>query len=162
MGTNSKLHVQFSSRYWRALGSNGETFADTGYQNTWEVTRAQPGTSGILVDYTGGNIGASFGSGTPESRAAQVPRPARAGAAGRDEGLERQATIDFWPGYEWTQGSYSFWKVGQYQRFAGIEGRRQGNCHFAGEHTSIDFQGYLNGAVETGERAAAEILADLK
>ena len=43
-----------------------------------------------------------------------------------------------------------------------MEGRRQGNCLFAGEHTSIDFQGYLNGAVETGQRAAAEILADLK
>ena len=38
----------------------------------------------------------------------------------------------------------------------------EGNCHFAGEHTSVDFQGYLNGAVETGERAANEILADLK
>ena len=33
---------------------------------------------------------------------------------------------------------------------------------FAGEHTSQDFQGYLNGAVETGERAASEILGDLK
>jgi monoamine oxidase len=52
--------------------------------------------------------------------------------------------------------------VGQYQRFAGMEGRRQGNCFFAGEHTSIDFQGYLNGAVETGQRAAGEILADFK
>jgi monoamine oxidase len=69
MGTNSKLHVQFSSRFWRGQGSNGETFADTGYQNTWEVTRAQAGKSGILVDYTGGKIGASFDSGTPESRA---------------------------------------------------------------------------------------------
>jgi monoamine oxidase len=38
----------------------------------------------------------------------------------------------------------------------------QGNCQFAGEHPSIDFQGYLNGAVETGQRAAADILADLK
>ena len=41
MGTNSKLHVQFSSRYWNSLGCDGATFADTGYQNTWEVTRAQ-------------------------------------------------------------------------------------------------------------------------
>ena len=63
-----------------------------------------------------------------------------------------RATIDFWPGYQWTKGSYSYWKVGQYQRFAGMEARRQGNCLFAGEHTSIDFQGYLNGAVETGQR----------
>ena len=43
-----------------------------------------------------------------------------------------------------------------------MEARRQGNCLFAGEHTSIDFQGYLNGAVETGQRAAGEILADFK
>ena len=56
------------------------------------------------------------------------------------------------------RGSYSYWKVGQYQAFAGIEGRPEGSCHFAGEHTSIDFQGYLNGAVETGQRAASEVL----
>jgi monoamine oxidase len=36
MGTNSKLHVQFTDRHWEGLGCNGETFADTGYQNTWD------------------------------------------------------------------------------------------------------------------------------
>jgi len=71
MGTNTKLHLQFSSRFWRAQGANGDTFSDTGYQNTWEVTRAQAGKSGILVDYTGGTIGASFGSGTATTRAQQ-------------------------------------------------------------------------------------------
>src|SRR3954464_5649957 len=71
MGTNSKLHVGFKKRFWRDLGCNGETYADTGYQNTWEVSRGQAGTSGILVDYTGGNIGATFASGTPDSRARQ-------------------------------------------------------------------------------------------
>ena len=162
MGTNSKLHVQFSSRFWRAQGSNGETFADTGYQNTWEVTRAQPGKSGILVDYTGGKIGASFGSGTPASRAAKFLGQLEPVLPGATKAWNGKAAIDFWPGYRWTKGSYSYWKVGQYQRFAGMEGRRQGNCLFAGEHTSIDFQGYLNGAVETGQRAAGEILADLK
>jgi monoamine oxidase len=162
MGTNSKLHVQFSSRFWRGQGSNGETFADTGYQNTWEVTRAQAGKSGILVDYTGGKIGASFGSGTPESRAKQFLTQLEPVLPGATKAWNGRATIDFWPGYEWTKGSYSYWKVGQYQRFAGMEARRQGNCLFAGEHTSIDFQGYLNGAVETGQRAAGEILADFK
>jgi monoamine oxidase len=72
------------------------------------------------------------------------------------------ATLDFWTAYPWTKGSYSYWKVGQYTRFSGAESARSGNCHFAGEHTSQDFQGYLNGAVESGARAAAEILADLK
>jgi len=162
MGTNSKLHVQFSSRFWRAQRSNGETFADTGYQNTWEVTRAQPGKSGILVNYTGGKVGASFGSGTPESRAAKFLGQIEPVLPGATKAWNGKAAIDFWPGYRWTKGSYSYWKVGQYQRFAGMEARRQGNCLFAGEHTSIDFQGYLNGAVATGQDAAGEILADFK
>jgi monoamine oxidase len=161
MGTNSKLHVQFRSRHWEALGSNGETFADTGYQNTWEVTRAQPGRSGILVDYTGGLVGASFGSGTPRTRAQRFLTQIEPVLPGISQEWNGRATIDFWPDYEWTRGSYSYWKVGQYTAFAGIEGRQEGNAHFCGEHTSIDFQGYLNGAVETGERVAAEVIADL-
>ena len=162
MGTNSKLHIQFSSRHWVGLGSNGETFADTGYQNTWEVSRAQAGTSGILVNYTGGNYGATFGSGTPASRARQFLAQVEPVLPGITPKWNGKATIDYWQGYPWTKGSYSFWKVGQYTKFAGVERERQGNCHFAGEHTSIDFQGYLNGAVESGERAAGEILADFK
>jgi monoamine oxidase len=161
MGTNSKLNVQFRRRHWNDLGSNGETYADTGYQCTWDVTRAQPGQSGILVDYTGGLVGASFGSGTPRQRAQRFlteVEPVLPGISSHWNGL---ATVDFWPGYEWTRGSYSFWKVGQYTSFAGIEGRQEENAHFCGEHTSIDFQGYLNGAVETGERAAAEVVSDL-
>jgi monoamine oxidase len=161
MGTNSKLHVQFKDRFWYP-DNNGNTYADTGYQNTWEVTRAQPGATGILVDYTGGNIGASFGTGTPAERAQQFfsqIKPLYPDAASHWNGV---ATIDYWTGYQWTKGSYSYWKVGQYTKFSGMEKMRQGNCHFCGEHTSQDFQGYLNGGVETGERAAAEILADLK
>jgi monoamine oxidase len=164
MGTNSKLHVQFDRRLWNTLGCNGETYADTGYQNTWEVTRAQPGSSGILVDYTGGKIGASFGpaNGTPTERAKKFLKQIEPVLPGIGAQWNGRATIDFWTGYQWTKGSYSYWKVGQYTKFAGAEREAEGNCHFAGEHTSIDFQGYLNGAVESGERAAGEILAGLK
>ena len=35
---------------------------------------------------------------------------------------------------------------------------REGNLHFCGEHTS-EFQGFMNGAVESGERVAQEVLA---
>jgi monoamine oxidase len=170
MGTNSKLHLQFHDRYWYEFESNGETFrnngetfADTGYQNTWEVTRAQGGAPGILVDYTGGDVGASFGpeNGSATERAQQFLgqiEPVLPGISD-DHWIDGQATIDYWTGYEWTKGSYSFWKVGQYTRFAGREREIEGGaCHFCGEHTSIDFQGYLNGAVETGYRAAAEVI----
>jgi monoamine oxidase len=162
MGTNSKLHLQFTKRYWNDLGNNGNTFADTGFQNTWEVTRAQPGTSGILVDYTGGNVGASFGSDTPSSLAQQFLTQIDPLLPGLANYWNGRATVDFWTAYEWTKGSYSYWKVGQYTKFSGIEKTPQGTCYFAGEHTSQDFQGYLNGGVETGERAAGEILAALK
>jgi monoamine oxidase len=58
--------------------------------------------------------------------------------------------------------SYSYWKPGQYHTFSGYEGVRQGNIHFAGEHCSQDFQGYMEGGASEGVRAAGEILADLK
>jgi monoamine oxidase len=166
MGTNSKLHVEFKDRFWYAAGNNGNTYADTGYQNTWEVSRAQGGGKGkgLLIDYTGGNIGASFGSGTPSSRAQQFMSQLQPLFPGTNilSHWTGRAIVDFWTGYRWTKGSYSYWKVGQYTKFSGMEKERQGNCHFAGEHTSQDSQGYLNGAVETGERAAGEILDDLK
>jgi monoamine oxidase len=94
MGTNSKLHVQFRRRHWETLNSNGETYADTGYQNTWEVTRAQAGRSGILVDYTGGQIGASFGSGTPEERAEQFLAQIEPVLPGRSAQWNGRATVD--------------------------------------------------------------------
>ena len=91
MGSNSKLNVQFNSRPWVALGSNGETYSDRGYQLTWEVTRAQPGTAGILVDYTGGNIADTFGTARrrPALRSSSrkssrcCPASARSGMAAR-------------------------------------------------------------------------------
>jgi len=165
MGTNSKLHVQFTDRHWNDLGCNGETFADTGYQNTWEVSRAQPGASGILVDYTGGKVGASFATGTPQERAQQFLGQLEPVLPGISAKWNQRATVDFWPAYPWTKGSYSYWKVGQYTKFAGVEREREGralNCHFAGEHTSVDFQGYLNGGVETGQRAATEVITALR
>ena len=77
-GRNDKLQLQFTSRYWNQSGpwvsqvgiSNGASYADTGYQNTWDVTRSQSGTTGILVDYTGGNVAGSFAPSTPYSSAA--------------------------------------------------------------------------------------------
>jgi monoamine oxidase len=164
MGTNSKLHVQFSQRRWYDLGCNGETYADTGYQNTWEVTRAQSGAQGILVDYTGGTIGSSFGpkNGTPSTRAKQFLAQLEPVLPGLTPLWNGKAYIDYWPGNPWSLGSYSYWRVGAYTSFAGAEREASGGCHFAGEHTSVDFQGYLNGAVESGYRAANEIVAAYK
>jgi len=55
------------------------------------------------------------------------------------------------------QGAYSYWRVGQYTGFSGYEGAQEGHVHFAGEHTTQDFQGYMEGATLSGERCAKEI-----
>jgi monoamine oxidase len=162
MGTNAKVTLQFTSRFWRNQGCTGETYSDRGYQNTWEASRAQPGTSGLLVWYTGGDPGVAVGSGTPESQAATFLSQIEPVLPGATANWNGKVTRDYWAGNPWTKGSYSYWKAGQYTRFSGAESEASGNCHFAGEHTSQDFQGYLQGAVETGERTASEILAALK
>ncbi len=49
--------------------------------------------------------------------------------------------------------SYSYWRVGQYAAFSGYERVRQGprgQIHFAGEHCSVDFQGYMEGGAAEG------------
>jgi monoamine oxidase len=58
--------------------------------------------------------------------------------------------------------SYSCWLVGQCTTIAGHEARPQGRVHFAGEHTSVEYQGFMEGGAQSGFRAAEEILADYR
>ena len=170
-GRNSKLQLQFDTRYWYGLGSNGNLYSDLGIQNTWEVSRAQPGASGLIVDYAGGDLAATFKSAAPYSNAATNPKVA---TYARDV-LARLETV--WPGISqhwngraslstpWLDPllncSYSYWKPGQYVGFSGYEGVPQGAIHFAGEHCSQDFQGYMEGGAVEGARAAKEVLTAL-
>jgi monoamine oxidase len=175
MGANSKLHLQFTRRLWNGKGawpgvSSGESYADTGYQNSWDVSRAQPGYEGLLVDYTGGTPARAFDAGVPfagESNA-KVTAYART-FLGQLEGVypgitalwNGRATLSAWPKNPYSLGAYSYWPTDYCQRYAGYEGVRQGNTHFAGEHCSIDYQGYMEGGATEGQRAAQEVLADL-
>jgi len=176
-GKNAKLHLQFKSRYWNTPGQwgigNGNAYSDTGFQNTWDVTRAQGGDTGILVDYTGGGVPlASYNGDSTDPR---VARRFAQTFLGQIEplfpGITQQwsgvATLDVPLTNPYLLGSYSYWKVGQYTKFSGYEKARQpdpttGKCHFAGEHCSQDFQGYMEGGASEGARAANEILSDYK
>jgi hypothetical protein len=75
-GTNAKLALQFRSRPWRGSGpwgiSTGQIITDLAFQNTWEVSRSQPGSEGILVDYTGATPARRW-----TTRARQASRPRR-------------------------------------------------------------------------------------
>lgn len=160
VATNSKLMLQFTDRHWESLGSSGALVSDV-YHDTWATTRGQTGQSGILVNFTGGNLGNSFGSGSANSYAQQFLQRIEPDLPGLSQKWNGIAKLDYWPGYRWTKGSYSCYTVGQYTKFRGILGEPEGRCFFAGEHTSLDFQQFLNGAVETGNRAAREVLSKL-
>ena len=160
-GASTKFQMQFKRRVWNDLGNNGDTYSDRGYQTTWEATRAQAGRSGILVNFSGGTNALSYNQ-PVDQLAPRILGQLEAVLPGASANFNGLATVDYWPGYRWTRGSYAFWQVGQYTSIAGAEGLREGNAHFCGEHTSIDFQGYLNGAVDSGERAARELLRDLR
>jgi monoamine oxidase len=54
-------------------------------------------------------------------------------------------------------GAWSQYTIGQYTGISGIEAVPEGNIHFAGEQTSPSYQGYIEGAVRSGLRAAGEI-----
>jgi monoamine oxidase len=132
-GRNSKLQLQFANRLWNGQGSNGASFSDTGYQNTWDVTRGQPGAAGILVNYTGGNVAAALSAGTPYANAAnpkvttlaqkflKQAEPVFPGIAGRWNGRATLSTPMLDPRLNC---SYSYWRVGQYAGFAGWEPAR--------------------------------------
>ncbi len=174
-GRNTKLQLQFASRYWNTRGpwgkSTGGSYTDIGIQNTWDVTRAQDGATGIMVDYSGGSIAGGYTPSTPYSNAGSNPQVTAYAKA-----FLKQIEHVF-PGItqQWTGKatlstpfrdpllnlSYSYWKVGQYTLFGGYEGVPQGNIHFAGEQCSQDFQGFMEGGAAEGIRAAKEILAAL-
>lgn len=157
-GTNNKLMLGFDTRVWQAAGSNGSSLTDLPYQRTWDASRGQPGESGILVNFTGGRAGLRAGDGTPEARAAEFLAQLEKVYPGASDAWTGQAVRFHWPSYPLTLGSYACYKPGQVAAFRGVEKEAVGGLHFAGEHTSLEYQGYMNGGVESGERAAAEIL----
>ncbi|MGZ8376669.1 MAG: flavin monoamine oxidase family protein [Gemmatirosa sp.] len=162
-GTNAKLMVGFGERAWRTRHrSNGSVLTDLPFQLTWETSRLQPGPSGILTNFTGGAHGVALGSGTPAEQAAALVRDLDGvlpGVAAARTGM-REARFH-WPSHPWTRGSYACYLPGQWSALRGAEGERAGTLHFAGEHTSLEAQGFMEGGCESGERAAREVLASL-
>jgi len=178
LGKNDKLHLQFSTRQpWTNPGpwpgkTNGTTWSDQGYQAAWEVSVAQPGTRGIQAGYPSGSYAATFTPATPystietESKIAGYAQqflaqiePVLPGLTAAWNGKASLSVPHRDPNYNC---SYSYYRVGQYHTFSGYEALRQGNIHFAGEHCTEAFQGYMEGGAITGVAAANEILADLK
>jgi monoamine oxidase len=165
MGTNGKLNLQLNRTFadlgWSAGFSSDEPHYVT-WDSTYGQTRPAPRTP-VLTVYNGGHDGATY----PTDRG-HAPAPDRivhgtlaALARGVDDiadAFNGLAYLDAPVNDPWIRGSYAGFGPGQYTDFWGCLGDPEGPVHFAGEHTSTHSQGYLNGAVESGERAAAEVV----
>ena len=163
-GVNSKLMVGTKSRPWNAqlLGFNspltGTIYSDRGFQVVWDTSAGQEGTGGVITNFITGAAAKSEESTvlqTLESSLASLS-PDLASA------LNTQVRASFfWPNHPHTKASYAGPLAGQYTSFADHAARAElGNrLFFAGEHTSATSQGFMNGAVESGERVAKEVLA---
>lgn len=162
-GTNAKLMVGFESRPWRTVSrSAGEAFSDAGFQCVWETSRAQAGAAGVLTNFTGGFHGVNLGEGDAPAQAERLVSRLERVFPGVTAARGGAPAVRFhWPSHPWTRGSYACYRPGQRTTLRGAEGERVGNVHFAGEHCSMEFQGYMEGAVETGEAVAATLLAEL-
>jgi monoamine oxidase len=166
LGTNSKIFMQYGSRVWNAAGTTGNCFDDGAVQGGWDATSRQAGQAGILAALPGGRSAADWGRRYGLTSHRGRPPDSMVTAFRRDFDLLFPGTSPAFNGrsfYVWSpgdphlRGAYSYLATGQFTGFNGVQGQREGNLHFAGEHTSQDYQGYIEGALRSGYRCAAEI-----
>jgi monoamine oxidase len=158
-GTHTKLIGAFRGRPWQTVSNKtGAVFTDNGLQYVWETSTGQRGNTGVLTNFLGGKAGIAAASGTPEAQFRRaLPLLDQVFPRTSAQYIEDSALRFAWTDNPYSKGSYACYKPGQWS-FQGHEGERVGNLHFCGEHTSEDFQGFMEGAAETGARAAREVL----
>jgi monoamine oxidase len=169
MGSNAKIHLELTHKTWPSLGFSGATYSEFDrFCCAWDDTvQLGPDASpALFLGYPGGSVGRSGLSGEAHGAAptadvnwllAQIELV----FGGTSAAFTGRAYEDHWALDPWVKGAYSFYAVGQAATYGALAGAREGSIYFAGEHTSIENQGFLDGAVESGERAARELFKAL-
>jgi len=164
-GKNVKSMWGWKSRAWRDsplpgrdVFCNGAVVSSQGYQQVWETSRGQKGHAGILTNFMGGDTAARYQQ-TAENDARFLAEVADVFPALKGQQDGNRAVMN-WPKMKWTLGSYSATGIGQYTWMYGAAAASDlgGALLFAGEHTSLESGGFMNGGVDSGERAAKELL----
>ena len=154
-------YIQTKSRFWEAEGIGGLKIAktDTDAERIWNLSDVQTGSSekGMIVSYTQDkNADTYCGKSMGEREAFAL---AAIEAFFPDIASEKLAFFQYcWKEDPWVKGAWTDFLPGQWW-MAGVAKRAEGRVHFAGEHTSI-WAGWMQGAIESGKRAAQEIVAE--
>jgi len=156
-GRATKTLLQFSKRFWRVPTRPRAFGSPLPFGAVWDGNEDQRGRAGILTLLAGG--------GASDATQAIV---AKHGARGLADALDwlgsRHAELIasrqiVWEHDPHARGGYAYFDPAFDPALRAWLARPFGRLFFAGEHTSVKWQGYMNGAVESGRRAAAEIAA---
>ena len=156
-GRATRTLLQFSKRFWRADGRPRAFGSPLPFGAAWDGNEEQRGRAGILSLLAGG--------GASDATQAIVAKHGPQGLADSLDWLgskdsELLASRQFvWEQDPYARGGYAFFDPDFDPSLRAWLSRPAGRLFFAGEHTSIRWQGYMNGAIESGRRAAAEVSA---
>lgn len=154
-GVSIKTLLQYSSRFWQQ-SSWGLVVGNMPYQTVWESTTTQIGEAGIL---------ACTSSGTPSYNVIEQPielaQQTVAALCPHAPNPIAIATHD-WGSDPWSLGTYCYFAPGDLQGWHADLPYSAGRVIFAGEHTApIEYCGYMEGAIRSGQRAAKQIATDV-
>ena len=156
-GAVTKVLVEYRKRFWEERGWNGRLATDAPIVLTWHATSHIENEHGILTVYTGGDAGAKLAALSDEQRIRVAVAEIEKLFPGSSDLIESTATVA-WPNEPYTRGSYAALAPGQVTAHWKTLFEPAGRLFFAGEHATA-VQGFMEGAVESGQRAAANILS---
>jgi monoamine oxidase len=160
-GTVIKTMAIYERPFWREEGLSGQATSDAGPARVVFDNSPPDGSPGVLLGFLEGRLARQWGArSAAERRAAILAGHARlfGDRAARPERFVERV----WAGEEWTRGCYGcLMTTGGWTEYGRALRTPIGPLHWAGAETATVWNGYMDGAVQSGERAAAEVLSDL-
>jgi monoamine oxidase len=161
MGSAIKVHAVYDQPFWRAEGVSGQAVSDSGPVRVTYDNSPENGAPGVLVGFIEGDEARVWGRrSAAERRAAVIQCLVR--YFGEPAARPREVLERCWAEEEWSGGCYAgFFPPGVWTSYGAALRAPIGRLHWAGTETATTWTAYMEGAVESGERAAAEVLAAL-
>jgi monoamine oxidase len=160
-GNAIKVAMGFTKRVWREAGFQGYTFTDVNKTAFWDSSQMVPVEEGSITFAGGGDSAVELIAKSYDEIKDKWLTGADTIYPGLANTYNGKISKFPWNIYPYTKGSYTCYKPGQWSQFAGIEAEPHENIFFAGEHCSVKHQGFMNGAAETGKKAAEAIVKRL-
>lgn len=149
----NKNPLLFKEKFWK--DDSFDMVTDQLPHYFYNATKNQPSAKGVLISYTIGDKAAVVANQTDEWRADMIQQTLQPYFGDVKSLLEKQTNY-YWGNDSYSYGSYALYGKGQWFRLRPILQRSHIHTHFAGEHLA-DWQGFMEGAINTGEEAAGKI-----